>query len=58
MHPSQFKILLGLSVQVDRLASEQGLLKLFNDIPFHIISDEYELVECVNSAGILKSTFL
>ncbi|MBJ9631087.1 DNA-processing protein DprA [Citrobacter freundii] len=57
MHPSQFKILLGLSVQVDRLASEQGLLKLFNDIPFHIISDEYELVECVNSAGILKSTF-
>ncbi len=37
MHPSQFKILLGLSVQVDRLASEQGLLKLFNDIPFHII---------------------
>ncbi len=52
MHPSQFKILLGLSVQVDRLASEQGLLKLFNDIPFHIISDEYELVECVNSAGI------
>lgn len=55
MHPSKLKLLLGLSVQVDRLASEQGLLKLFNDIPFHNITDEYELVEYVNSVRILKS---
>lgn len=58
MHPSKLKILLGLAVQVDRLASEQGLLKLFNDIPFHKVSDEYELVEYVNSSKILKSHFL
>lgn len=57
MHPSKLKILLGLAVQVDRLASEQGLLKLFNDIPFHKVSDEYELVEYVNSSKILKSQF-
>ncbi|WP_436896105.1 DNA-processing protein DprA [Enterobacter hormaechei] len=57
MHPSKLKILLGLSVQVDRLASEQGLLKLFNEIPFHKVADEYELVEYVNTARILKSPF-
>lgn len=57
MSPSEMKVYLGLAIQVDRLISEQGLLKLFNNIPFHNISDDYELIECVNSLQLLKNKF-
>ncbi|HEC2066531.1 DNA-processing protein DprA [Klebsiella oxytoca] len=57
MHPSEIKILLGLSLQVDRLVSEQGVFKLFNEIPFHKLSNEHELVEYINFTGFLKAPF-
>jgi DNA processing protein len=53
--PSDLKKYLGLTVQTERLTSEQGLLKLINSLRFDSIRDAHDLVESVNMTAILKS---
>lgn len=55
MTPSDLKIYLGLVVQSERLASEQGLLKLINGLPFERVRDIQDLVDLVNVTRVLKS---
>lgn len=55
MHPSDLKKYLGLTVQTERLTSEQGLLKLINSLRFDSFRDIHDLVESVNLTSILKS---
>lgn len=55
MSPSDLKKYLGLTVQTERLTSEQGLLKLINSLRFDSIRDVYDLVESVNMTAILKN---
>lgn len=55
MHPSKLKIYLGLLAQVDKLTTEQGLLKLITNIRFENLSDCYELTEQVNALSIFKN---
>ncbi|MCK7257408.1 DNA-protecting protein DprA [Enterobacter asburiae] len=55
VHPSDLKKYLGLTVQTERLTSEQGLLKLINSLRFDSFRDIHDLVESVNLTSILKS---
>lgn len=55
MHPSDLKKYLGLTVQTERLTSEQGLLKLINSLRFESFRDIHDLVESVNLTSILKN---
>lgn len=55
MHPLDLKKYLGLTVQTERLTSEQGLLKLINSLRFDSFRDIHDLVESVNLTSILKS---
>ncbi|MCQ8231109.1 DNA-processing protein DprA [Pectobacterium carotovorum] len=54
MNPSDLKKYLGLTVQTERLTSEQGLLKLINGLRFDSIRDVHDLIESVNMTSILK----
>lgn len=54
MNPSDLKKYLGLTVQTERLTSEQGLLKLITGLHFDSINDAHDLIELVNKTSILK----
>lgn len=54
MHPSNLKRYLGLTVQTERLTSEQGLFKLISSLRFESIRDLHDLIESVNMTSILK----
>ncbi|HFW5822881.1 TPA: DNA processing protein DprA, partial [Salmonella enterica subsp. enterica serovar Typhimurium] len=55
MRPSDLKKYLGLTIQTERLTSEQGLLKLINSLRFDSLRDIHDLVESVNLTSILKN---
>lgn len=54
VRPSDLKKYLGLTIQTERLTSEQGLLKLINSLRFDSLRDIHDLVESVNLTSILK----
>ncbi|EDJ5354828.1 DNA processing protein DprA, partial [Salmonella enterica subsp. enterica serovar Apapa] len=47
VRPSDLKKYLGLTIQTERLTSEQGLLKLINSLRFDSLRDIHDLVESV-----------
>ncbi|EDM1755567.1 DNA processing protein DprA [Salmonella enterica subsp. diarizonae] len=55
VRPSDLKKYLGLTIQTERLTSEQGLLKLINSLRFDSLRDIHDLVESVNLTSILKN---
>ena len=55
VRPSELKKYLGLTIQTERLTSEQGLLKLINSLRFDSFRDIHDLVESVNLTSILKN---
>lgn len=54
MHSNELKKMLGLAIQVDRLASDQSVLKLFTSIDFESSRDVYDVIEQVNNSKLMK----
>ncbi len=54
MHSEELKNILGLAIQIGKLASDQSVLKFFEFIDFEKIRDVHDLAQMVNNHGLLK----
>lgn len=54
MNSEEFKIILGLTIQMGKISSDQSVLKFFNAIDFSYIRDIRDLTEAINHVGNIK----
>ncbi|MDA3133554.1 DNA-processing protein DprA [Atlantibacter subterraneus] len=54
MNSEEFKSILGLTIQMGRISSDQSVLKFFDAIDFSVVRDLRDLAEAVNHVGNMK----